>query len=400
VLDFLQSEKNKGRSLILATAAHSTIAIAVASHLKLFDSVIASDVNTNMKGITKRDVLNQKFGIYDYIGDSKADLPILQAAKTAYLVATSRSLQTLLQYPPEQIFTVPKSGWLIWIKALRPHQWVKNLLIFLPLLLSHQLFNLAKFEDALLTFVAFCCVASSGYIINDLLDLSADRVHPSKKNRPFASGQIPIQYGLPLFVLLVSLGFLVSLLGLSTDITGMLTIYLLLTLSYSFYFKQKVIVDVLILAGVYTHRILTGCIVVTVPFSSWLLAFSMFIFMSLAFLKRYTELLQLIDQNRIKNRSYEIGDIEMIASMGPTSGYLAVLVFALYINSEVITILYSSPFILWLICPLLLYWITRVWFLAHRKQMLDDPVQFALTDNISWFIMSWVIIFTLLAKFF
>jgi len=415
VLTFLQQEKAKGRTLVLATAAHHTIADAVASHLKLFDFVIASDVDTNLKGITKRDILNQRFGTYDYIGDSSADIPILQAAHSAFLVTPSRNLQALIQCPPEQVFTAPKKSWFIWLKALRPHQWVKNTLIFLPLLLSHQLLDWSKFENALLTFIAFCLVASAGYILNDLLDLPADRIHPNKKKRPFASGQIPIHYGLPFFAILVSLGFLLALWGLSANVTGMLGLYLLLTLSYSFYLKQKVIVDVLLLAGVYTHRLLTGCIAVTVPLSSWLLAFSMFIFMSLAFLKRYTELLQLKEQNdlkrytelfqpknqeKIKNRNYEIGDIEMIASIGPTSGYLAVLVFALYINNEVVMVLYNSPFILWLICPLLLYWITRVWFLAHRKQMLDDPVHFALTDGVSWFVVIWIIIFTLLANFF
>ena len=400
VLAFLQHEKNQGRTLVLATAAHHTIAQAVASHLKLFDSVIASDVNTNMKGTTKRDVLNQRFNAYDYIGDSKADLPILRAAQNAFLVAPSRALQKLTQCPPEQIFSTPKNTWVIWLKALRPHQWVKNILIFLPLVLSHQLFDWAKFEEALLAFVAFSLVASSGYVLNDLLDLAADRVHPSKKNRPFASGQIPIQYGLPLFVGLVCLSFLLSLWTLSTSFTGMLSLYLLLTMTYSFYLKQKVIVDVIVLAGLYTHRILAGCIAVTVPISSWLLAFSMFIFMSLAFLKRYTELLQLTDQKTVKNRNYETGDIEMIASIGPTSGYIAVLVFALYINSDVVTTLYHSSFILWMICPLLLYWITRVWFLAHRQQMLDDPVLFALTDGVSWFVVTCIIFFMLFAKFY
>jgi 4-hydroxybenzoate polyprenyltransferase len=382
----------------LATAAHQKIAKAVAEHLKLFDEVIASDVHTNMKGATKRDTLKQRFGIYDYIGDSRADLPIWQDAHETFLVATTPALLKQVPVPPERVFSVPKVTWLTWLKALRPHQWSKNLLLFLPLVLSHELLIFAKLGHATLAFIAFSLCASSGYILNDLLDLAADRVHPSKKHRPFAAGLIPIHYGFPLFAALVSCSLAISLLWLPLSFTGMLALYLLLTITYSFYLKQKLIVDVLVLGGLYTHRILAGSVAVTVPISSWLLAFSMFIFMSLAFLKRYVELLQLTEQKIIKNRDYEVDDIEMIASMGPTSGYIAVLVFALYASSETVRLLYSSPFILWLICPVLLYWITRVWFLAHRRQMLDDPVQFALTDKRSWFVIAIIIFLMLLAK--
>jgi 4-hydroxybenzoate polyprenyltransferase/phosphoserine phosphatase len=399
VLAFLQREKNKGRILVLATAAHQSIAQAVVEHLKLFDFVIASDVETNMKGSTKRDTLKQRFGVYDYIGDSRADLPLWKAAHKAFMVAPSTALWKQIQCPPDNVFSVSKATWRVWLKALRPHQWVKNLLIFIPLILSHQLLDTTKLGEALLAFIAFSLVASSGYVLNDLLDLAADRVHPSKKHRPFASGKIPIQYGLPLFAILVSLSFIISLSWLSSSFTGMLGLYLLFTMSYSFYFKQKLIIDVFILAGLYTHRILAGGIVVAVPVSSWLLAFSMFMFMSLAFLKRYVELLQLSDKKTIKNRGYEISDIEMVASVGPTSGYMAVLVFSLYITSDKVTMLYQSPFLLWIICPFLLYWITKVWFLAHRRLMLDDPIQFALTDLVSWFVLISIGVFMLLAKF-
>jgi len=398
VLAFLQREKDNGRILILATAAHQKIAQAVAEHLKLFDEVIASDVHTNMKGATKRDALTQRFGIYDYIGDSRADLPILQAADEAFLVASTPALVKQVPCPPERVFSVPKVTWIIWLTALRPHQWSKNMLLFLPLVLSHEILIFAKLGNATLAFITFSLCASSGYILNDLLDLAADRAHPSKKHRPFAAGLIPIRYGFPLFAALVSASFFISFWWLPLSFTGMLALYLLLTISYSFYLKQKHIVDVIVLAGLYTHRILAGGVAVTVPSSSWLLAFSMFIFLSLAFLKRYVELLQLADNEVIKNRGYEVDDIDMIASMGPTSGYLAVLVFALYASSETVRLLYSSPFILWLICPILLYWITRVWFLAHRRQMLDDPVEFALTDKRSWFIIASIIFLMLLAK--
>ncbi len=400
ILTFLREEKTQGRFLVLATAAHQTIAQAVAAHLNLFDFVLASDANTNMKSTTKRDALKQHFGVYSYIGDSKADLPILQAAEEAFLVAPSRNLLKQSQCPPDNVFSAPKPKWQTGLKALRPHQWVKNVLIFLPLLLAHQLLELSQLVEALFAFVAFSLAASSGYVLNDLLDLAADRTHPTKRYRPFAAGLLSIPAGLALFVTLVSLSFLISLGWLSSGFTGMLALYLLLTMSYSFYFKQKLIVDVLVLAGLYTHRILAGGIAVTVYISSWLLAFSMFIFISLAFLKRYVELLQLSDKKTVKNRSYEVGDIEMVASMGPTSGFLAILVFSLYIDSDKVSMLYTSPFLLWLICPILLYWIIRIWFLAHRGQMLDDPVEFALTDSVSWFAGGCIIVFMFLAKFF
>ncbi len=383
VLDFLRSVKD--RKLVLATAANQKIADAVAEHLQLFDEVIASNKQINMIGITKRDSIQQKFGTYSYIGDSKADIPILQAAQEAYLVAPSSFLQKQCQ--AKKIFSAPKATWKTWIKALRPHQWVKNVLIFLPLILAHQLLDTVKLADTMLAFFAFSMMASAGYILNDLLDLAADRIHPSKRKRPFASGKLPIQYGLPIFIILISVGFFVSLYWLSLSFTGMLALYLLITMAYSFYLKKKLVVDVIVLAGLYTHRILAGGLAASVEVSSWLLAFSMFMFMSLALLKRYVELRHLTNKKKVRNRGYEIGDIDMVASMGPTSGYLAILVFSLYISSDKVTTLYSSPFILWLTCPILLYWITRVWFLANRQQMLDDPVQFALTDKISWLVV-------------
>ncbi|HHB93389.1 MAG TPA: UbiA family prenyltransferase [Thioploca sp.] len=383
VLDFLRQVKN--RKLVLATAANQKIADAVAEHLQLFDEVIASDKQINMIGITKRDCIQQKFGTYSYIGDSKADIPILQAAQEAYLVTPSSFLQQQCQ--AKQIFSAPKATWKTWIKALRPHQWVKNVLIFLPLILAHQILDIARLFDIMLAFLAFSMMASAGYVLNDLLDLAADRVHPSKRKRPFASGKLPIQYGLPMFIILIIIGFFISLCWLSLDFTGILALYLLITMTYSFYLKKKLVVDVIVLAGLYTHRILAGGLAASVEVSSWLLAFSMFMFMSLALLKRYVELRHLTNKKKVRNRGYEIGDINMIANIGPTSGYLAILVFSLYISSEKVTTLYNSPFILWLTCPLLLYWITRIWFLANRQQMLDDPVQFALTDKISWLVV-------------
>lgn len=401
VLDFLRHEQGiRGRKLILATAAHESIAEAIAKHLGIFEEIIASDAQTNMKGTRKRDELLQRFQSFDYMGDSKADLPIFKAARQAYLVAASPSLRKQVECPADRLFPTPRIGYLGWLRLLRVHQWVKNTLLFVPLLLSHQFLSVELLIASALAFISFCFASSAGYVLNDLLDLPADRGHSTKRFRPFAAGQIPIQYGPPLFTLLVIAGLGVAMQGLSLGFAGLLSLYLLLTLSYSFFIKSKLVLDVIVLAGLYTLRIFAGGIAIGVGISSWLLVFSMFIFMSLAFLKRYIELLQLSDQQKgIQHRSYIVDDIDMIASFGPVSGYLAVLVFSLYIYSDNVKILYQAPFILYLVCPFLVYWITRLWFLARRRQMLDDPVLFALKDQTSWVVIGFIILFMALAKF-
>jgi 4-hydroxybenzoate polyprenyltransferase/phosphoserine phosphatase len=409
VLLFLHQQREAGRTLILITAAHEKIAHAVANHLKLFKEVIGSSATLNLKGEKKVAWLDQHFGAgnYDYMGDSVSDLPIFRAAHTSYLVAPSRYLQQQFSCPAEQIFPAPRRSWKIVLKVLRPHQWAKNVLVFTPLILSQQFLEVSKIFDVTLAFFCFSLVASSGYVINDLLDLAADRVHTTKKNRPFASGSVPISYGLPIFLGLIGFSAAISLIFINTAFTTMLLFYLIITLSYSFYLKRKMIVDILVLAGLYTHRIIAGGVAISTIPSGWLLAFSMFFFISLAFLKRYIELLELNDLHQlygsehrtIKNRNYWVDDLEMIASMGPTSGYLAVLVYALYINTMTIKGLYAAPHVLWLICPILLYWLTRIWFLAKRRLMVDDPVQFAIDDRVSWIALVSIALLFIIASF-
>lgn len=400
VLTFLQQQQAQGRILVLATGAHYRIAQTVAEHIKLFSAVIATDAQINRVGVAKRDALRERFGIYDYMGDSATDIPVLSAAQTPFLVAPSQSLRRKIKCSPEQLFLAPKRTLFTGLSVLRPQQWVKNSLIFVPLILSHQLFNVDKLMEASVAFIAFCLAASAGYVLNDLLDLNADRQHPTKKNRPFAAGYLPIQYGLPLFILLLTVSLLVAGWVLARSFFWILVLYLVLTLTYSLYLKQKPIVDVLLLSGLYAQRILAGGIATTVDISAWLLAFSIFLFTSLAFLKRYVELGLLQDiQEEIQSRGYKYSDRIIIVNAGLTSGYLAVLVLALYINDEASRMLYPSHFFLWLICPLLLYWITRIWFLAHRQQMSDDPVQFALLDLMSWLIVFCVVGLLILAKF-
>lgn len=408
VMAFLRAEKAKGRYLVLATASNTQVADSVAAQVQLFDEIYASNEVLNLKGVHKRDALQKRFGEFDYMGDAYADLPILQVARKGYLVNPSRALRNAYPCPDEHIFghTPTRNIVKAWLKALRPHQWAKNGLIFLPLMFSLQFVQWDKTLAVLLAFVAFSLTASAGYLINDLLDLAADRAHKTKKNRPFAAGVLPVQQGLPVFISLLVFSFGLTLCCLPLEFSAILLIYLISTLFYSFYLKRKLILDVLVLAGLYTLRIIAGGIAIGTTISDWLLAFSMFLFMSLAFLKRYVELLDLDEtQNGVKNRDYFKNDAELVSSIGPANGYLAVLVLALYIEAiqkehSIYQEIYRSPELLWFICPALLYWITRVWFLAHRHAMPDDPVKFALTDIVSWLILGYTTLLMLSAVYF
>jgi 4-hydroxybenzoate polyprenyltransferase len=281
-------------------------------------------------------------------------------------------------------------------RALRPHQWIKNTLLFVPILLAQQIGDGPRVLTVFFGFVAFCCVASFGYLINDLLDIEADRRHLTKKKRPFASGDLSIPVGLLGAVILLSLGFGVAAVLLSAGFVAMLGIYLLATLFYSFYLKEHLFADVLLLSGLYTHRVLSGGVAAGVEVSTWLLAFSVFFFLSLALLKRYIEVLgkssgTTSDREQLSRRAYQPIDLDLIQTMGIASGYVSVLVLGLYISREDVTSYYTYPEALWLITPLMLYWISRVWFLARRGEIASDPVLFAATDRASYCLFAGVL---------
>ena len=270
------------------------------------------------------------------------------------------------------------------IKELRPHQWAKNALIILPVLLAPKLPSVDGLVRALLAVLTFSFCASAGYVFNDLLDIDADRAHATKCKRPFASGALPVAAGPPLLVALLGLSFAVTWFCLPRAFLIMLAVYLVGTLSYSLHLKKLLMVDVLVLAGLYTFRILSGGIATGVKVSTWLLGFSMFLFTSLAFAKRYVELRALSGDAQVMNRGYGRTDLEMVASMGTASGFIATLVFMLYVDSASVRVNYREPAILWLVLPILLYWLGRIWLLAGRGRMKDDPVKFALRDKVSF----------------
>lgn len=385
VLERVRAEAGK-REIVLCTASDEKLARAVADHLGLFDAVLSSDGTRNLSGQVKAQALVDRFGEkgFDYIGNERVDLKVWARARRAIVANAPASLARSAEKVCGLEQHLPAVGNTLrdWIKAMRLHQWLKNLLVFLPLLAAHQFFNPGALLQAALGFLAFGLCASGVYLLNDLLDLAADRHHPRKRERPFASGRLLLQHGLVVSPLLTIFAFLLAI-TLSPRFAGVLALYYVLTLAYSFRLKKKVILDVMVLAGLYTIRIIAGAVLTGTPPSFWLLAFSMFLFLSLAMLKRYTELHTLLIEGEVasRGRGYAVDDLPLVQSLGAASGYLAVLVLALYINSTASELLYRRPQVLWLLCPLLLYWISRAWMMAHRGTMRDDPVVFAVTDR-------------------
>jgi 4-hydroxybenzoate polyprenyltransferase/phosphoserine phosphatase len=390
-LDFLRAEKQQGRTLILVTACDYRLAKGVAEHLGLFAEVMASDGQLNLRGTHKAAKLAERFGErgFDYAGNSSTDLPVWQQAREAIVVNAHPNLATRAGNCARVSRVFESSGSCLrpLLRVLRPHQWVKNLILFVPLLTSHKLEQFPLLFDGILAFIAFSLCASAVYVLNDLLDLDADRHHPTKKFRPFASGDLPLPIGLLLFPILMAVSAGISR-ALPPSFAGVLAVYLVLTTSYSWRLKRVALLDVFFLAGLYTIRLVAGHEATGVVYSFWLLAFSMFIFLSLALVKRCVELSGVRQQkgSHVRGRGYGPEDLELVATLGTVSGYLAVLVLALYVNSPEVRVLYRYPTALLLVCPLLLYWISRVWLLAHRGQMHDDPIVFALKDRVSYIV--------------
>jgi 4-hydroxybenzoate polyprenyltransferase/phosphoserine phosphatase len=389
VLELLRSNRASGGRNVLATASHQLVANAVAEHLGLFDEVIASDPTANLKGAAKRAALESRFGAgkFDYVGNSSADLDIWKGCGCAFTIDVRPSLARKVRARCQNVrqLVAHRSSYKAMIKALRPVQWCKNLLLLVPLILAHKWGDHTRIIDTLLGCVAFSSCASAAYVLNDMLDIADDRKHAIKRHRPFAAGRLSVPTGMVMMLLLVAIAFAISINLLRPRFTLVLLGYLCGTVGYSTYFKTRLLVDVFVLAGLYVIRIFAGAIAADVSLTPWLMAFSLFLFISLAFAKRYAELTRAVrnQQTQLAGRNYQVGDLEIIQSIGPGSGYMAVLVFCTYINSDLVRTLYRHPNVLWLICPVLMYWITRLWFLARRHALHDDPVVFALTDRVS-----------------
>jgi len=384
-LKYLQIESASKREIILATATNEKIAHKISEHINIFTHVIASDSDTNLSGKNKLSKIYNytKNNNFAYAGNSKKDMPIWESSSEIIVVNPEAGVENQANKlnKPTQIIKETQPSIKTYLKAIRIHQWAKNSLLFLPLLAAQKVDDITLLIDISVAFISFGLCASSVYLLNDMLDLPSDRQHTTKKNRPLAAGTVNSIIAVQLIPLLL-LSSLVLALTLPPIFVLILIGYYITTLAYSFFLKKQVIVDVLLLASLYTIRVIAGSAATDIPLSFWLLAFSMFIFLSLALVKRSAELVTMREENKVKSngRGYVLSDLEYLHSMGTSSGFLSVLVIALYINSDKVLTFYSQPQILWLLCPLLLYWISRVWLKTGRGEMNEDPVVFAFKD--------------------
>ncbi|MFC6489345.1 UbiA family prenyltransferase [Nitratireductor sp. GCM10026969] len=383
LVERLREERAAGRQIVLATAAPRRLAEKIAAHLGFFDLVICTDPGCNMASGIKRKALTELFGDggFDYAGNGRADIAVFDSARRAIVVAPDRHAAGWYGKHGGELIAAPKVSLKVLVRMLRVHQWVKNALIFVPVVLAHQYLNAALLVDSLLAFIAFSAAASAIYILNDFFDLANDRRHPTKRDRPFASGVLSIPFGLCAMGLLLAVAA-VTALFLPAVFSAVLALYLVATTSYSIAVKRMLLLDVLMLAGLYTVRILAGCAATGIAVSFWLLAFSTFFFLSLALVKRYVELRSttLPTGERIAGRGYRTEDQEIIAQAGLASAFSSALVLALYIQSDSIADLYAHPWLVWPLSPIVLYLTMRIWILARRDEMHDDPIVFIIRD--------------------
>lgn len=383
VLDYIRDWRAQGGRTALVSATNTHLVKTIAAHVGLFDEAHGSDAETNLKGARKAAFLKERYGAqgYAYIGDSTADLPVWEGATKAITVDVPPPLRRQVEAVAPEVEALSSGITPGYLAALRPHQWLKNILVFIPLLAAHS-FTPESVLLAILAFVSFSLVSSSGYVLNDLMDLKADRAHPRKCKRPLASGRVPLAHGTAMVPLLLLGGLGIAALG-GWPLFGVIALYFVLTTLYSLALKQVAIADIGTLAALYTMRIIAGALATGVEMSVWLLAFSMFFFFSLAAIKRQGELvdLKLRGVNKPQRRGYSVDDLPLVEQMSITSGYLSVLVLALYLNAPAVQQLYSTPWLLWGICLVLLYWISRLALKTHRGLMLDDPIVYALKDT-------------------
>lgn len=390
VLDYILKWRKSGGRVALVTAADQSIADSVAGYLGLFDEAVGSDGQSNLKGQRKAHFLRGRYDNgFAYMGDSSADLFVWKGAQKAIAVNVPSALERQVKAQNDDVEVLPgQAAGLAYLNALRPHQWSKNTLVFLPVLAA-QNFEPMTLLMAFLAFAAFCLVSSAGYVMNDLMDLRADRAHPRKSARPFASGKVPIAHGTVMVPMLLFGGLmLAAFAGWATF--WIIATYFALTTLYSLALKRHVIADICTLAGLYTLRIIAGGLATGLLLSVWLLAFSMFLFFCLAAIKRQAELVDMKDRGvaTARGRGYTVDDLPMLSQIAVASGFVAVLVLALYINAPTVQEHYSSPWLLWGICLILLYWISKLALETHRGRMHDDPIVYALSNHTSQICMA------------
>lgn len=388
-LSFLKTRFQKRQKLILVTAANKRIAYSIADYLGIFSDVFASDERTNFNAEKKLNLLTNSYGNtgFIYAGNSPEDLLVWSKATEVIIVSNRHSLiRKAKKYGKKNLAfsSDPQNLYRTFSRSIRIHQWAKNLLVFVPLITSHNFLDFGSIKNSLVAFLSFCLCASSVYLLNDLLDLENDRCHHSKKFRPLAAGQLSLMTGIILIPVLLIVSFILAYL-LNPILFILLLLYFLFTSVYSFFLKGIALIDVLTLALLYTLRIFYGAFAISVGVSQWLLSFSVFLFISLSFIKRSVELSQSpAVQLPSKARGYLQKDLGFLNIFGIASGYISIIIFALYIDSINVKNLYNNPHMLWIICIFLFYWISRIWLKVNRCEMNDDPVLFAIKDKTSY----------------
>lgn len=402
LLAYIVQERKRGRRICLITASDQILADGVAAELRVFDDVFGSDGRLNLKGSRKAELLVQRYGkgSFIYAGNSQADIPVWSIAKSAIFVDTPERLRRLVNdhISSERIFATASHRFGATIRSLRVHQWLKNLLLFVPLLGAHRWGEGAAWANAIEGFLSWCALSSAIYVTNDIIDLNADRAHPRKKTRPFASGKLSIAQGLTLAGCLAAMAVAIAI--PHREFLPWLLLYAGVGVAYSAGIKRLAVLDALTLTFLYVLRLVGGGMVIDARVSPWLMAFATFFFLSLALLKRFSELGQMrlhsIDPGT-QRRGYRLEDQQVLGMLGAVSGYMSILVMALYITAPEVVEHYSNPQWLWGVCPLLGYWITRTWLTAYRGEMHDDPVQYAATDVMTYPVIALLTMFTLLA---
>jgi 4-hydroxybenzoate polyprenyltransferase len=391
LLERLSAARAEGRDVILVSACDRAVAEAVARHLGFFTEVIASDGQTNLKSQAKARALTQRFGIggFDYVGNEDADLAVWAVARERWAVNAPPRLSRKLAAEERPLVTLaplrrkPKAI----LRALRCYQWCKNGLVFVPVITAHAYLNLHAVRGAAIMLIAWCFVASGIYVTNDLLDLEADRRHPTKRTRPFASGDLPLVFGIVLGPLLLLAGTALAT-ALSLACGAAIVSYIAVSTAYSFHLKKRPLVDVFTLAFLFTIRVVGGGLASGYPATLWLLAFTIFLFLGLAFLKRCSELvrIQALGRRHMGSRGYGVADLPILQMFGVASAFVAIVVFALYVNSTVAEAQYAWPGALWGVAPCLLLWLCRLWLATARGEMHDDPIVYSMKDWVSWLV--------------
>ncbi|MDE2184014.1 MAG: UbiA family prenyltransferase [Alphaproteobacteria bacterium] len=395
LIALVKAERDKGRRIVLTTAADEIIARRVADHLGLFDEIIASDGETNLRGARKATALCDRFGLggFLYAGNDGSDHAVWEKADGAVVVNATPGVQRKAQARDPECLVIGQRARQLpaLLRAMRPYQWVKNVFVLTPMFTSGALRDVDAWMHTLLAVAALCLVASSIYLLNDISDIAADRAHARKRNRPFASGALDVLAGLAAAPLLLAAG---AALAVLSGAWISVAVYAVLSLGYTARLKEMPLIDIFILAALYVLRLEAGGEASGHIVSLWLLGFSSFLFLGLALVKRVSELQRQREAGKgrmVARRGYYVQDIEILQMFGVGTAFASAVVLSLYVQSQAAMQIYTRPQLLWALIPLLLFWQCRLWLSTARGYMHDDPIVYAARDWVSWLVFAGIV---------